>query len=584
MNNEILIVNRFKNPEKNIDINLEHLNKDNKFNKLTIFNNDDIELIENENKINNRYYFNCPLNENIDSKIEILILKNINIDISKSLIQFKSLKSLTLKDSIIYFTTKTNFCNFDNLENLIIKGDLVNIKKNLSILKDNNILKEIKQITLKIIPKSSNIDLFKLLCSLNIYISEIKNNCNFYFKGLLTNLDNNGIEKLNNNLFQKIKKLFLYPLNKVNKETSKIIKDELIDKLNNLDELYLNENIECILENKLKLVPIIDNCDEININFNSYDINKLSKIYLSICEYDKYKKTLILYGEANMSFYNDNNKKLLLNLISNNHKGNLISLSLCNFDLENIDYLNDILEKAINKVEKLTMKNLNINQEFIDIMKSKNLFNCYKISIENIIFNSDDIENNFYELINGYKLCKYLKLISIEDISKYGDILSNNYLENLHLEEIYDLNYNSLKEILFKRKKNLKKISFVNLEINDDNDKNDFIEIIINHKKDIQKLKIIGDNFCFIFKEIQEKNIEFNNLNKLILHIDKENNDDNEDKMLNLNDLDKINYLENNKNLLNPKNIEKIDLQIFNLDFQNKKKVYEIFNNLKEIC
>ena len=584
MNNEILIVNRFKNPEKNIDINLEHLNKDNKFNKLTIFNNDDIELIENENKINNRYYFNCPLKENIDPKIEILILKNINIDISKSYIQFKSLKSLTLKDSIIYFTTKTNFCNFDNLENLIIKGDLVNIKKNLSILKDNNILKEIKQITLKIIPKSSNIDLFKLLSSLNIYISEIKNNFNFYFKGLLTNLDNNGIEKLNNNLFQKIKKLFLYPLNKLNKETSKIIKDELIDKLNNLDELYLNENIECILENKLKLVPIIDNCDEININFNSYDINKLSKIYLSICEYDKYKKTLILYGEANMSFYNDNNKKLLLNLIINNHKGNLISLSLCNFDLENIDYLNDILEKSINKVEKLTMKNLNINQEFIDIMKSKNLFNCYKISIENIIFNNDDIENNFYELINGYKLCKYLKLISIEDISKYGDILSNNYLENLHLEEIYDLNYNSLKEILFKRKKNLKKISFVNLEINDDNDKNDFIEIIINHKKDIQKLKIIGDNFCFIFKEIQEKNIEFNNLNKLILHIDKENNDDNEDKMLNLNDLDKINYLENNKNLLNPKNIEKIDLQIFNLNFQNKKKVYEIFNNLKEIC
>ena len=584
MNNEILIVNRFKNPEKNIDINLEHLNKDNKFNKLTIFNNDDIELIENENKINNRYYFNCPLKENIDSKIEILILKNINIDISKSLIQFKSLKSLTLKDSILYFTTKTNFCNFDNLENLIIKGDLVNIKKNLSILKDNNILKEIKQITLKIIPKSSNINLFKLLSSLNIYISEIKNNFNFYFKGLLTNLDNNGIEKLNNNLFQKIKKLFLYPLNKLNKETSKIIKDELIDKLNNLDELYLNENIECILENKLKLVPIIDNCDEININFNSYDINKLSKIYLSICEYDKYKKTLILYGEANMSFYNDNNKKLLLNLISNNHKGNLISLSLCNFDLENIDYLNDILEKAINKVEKLTMKNLNINQEFIDIMKSKNLFNCYKISIENIIFNNDDIENNFYELINGYKLCKYLKLISIEDISKYGDILSNNYLENLHLEEIYDLNYNSLKEILFKRKKNLKKISFVNLEINDDNDKNDFIEIIINQKKDIQKLKIIGDNFCFIFKEIQEKNIEFNNLNKLILHIDKENNDNNEDKMLNLNDLDKINYLENNKNLLNPKNIEKIDLQIFNLNFQNKKKVYEIFNNLKEIC
>ena len=36
MNNEILIVNRFKNPEKNIDINLENLNKDNKFNKIIL--------------------------------------------------------------------------------------------------------------------------------------------------------------------------------------------------------------------------------------------------------------------------------------------------------------------------------------------------------------------------------------------------------------------------------------------------------------------------------------------------------------------------------------------------------------------
>ena len=350
----------------------------------------------------------------------------------------------------------------------------------------------------------------------------------------------------------------------------------------NLEELYLNENIECNLENKLKLVPIIDNCDDININFDLYNINKLSKIYLSICEYNKHKNNLILYGEANMSFYNLNNKELLFNIINKNHKGKFASLSLCNFDLENIDYLNDILKKSILLVDKLYLRNLNINQEFINIIKSKNLFNCYKICIENIIFNDDETENSFYEIINGYKLCKSLKLISLEDINKYNDLLSNNYLENLSLDEIYDISYSDLKEIIInKRKTNLVKISFKNLEINDDESKNDFIDIILGIKDDIKKLKLMGDNFNFIYKEIEERKIGFNKLEKLILNIDMDKNDD--EKNLTLKDEDKIDYLVKNKNLLNYQNIDKIDLQIFNLSFQNKQKIFKTYNNLKEL-
>mgnify|MGYP007101919815 CR=1 FL=1 len=581
---DLIIVNWFKNPEKNIDINIESLNKELKNNKLIIFNNDD-EISENNNiDINNNYFINCVSNEKVDSKTENLIFKNIKIDVSKSNIQFKSLKSLSLKNSLIFFSTKTNFCGFENIDNIIIKGDLDNIKKNLSNLKDNNILKNIKQITLKMIPKSSKVNIFKLLNSLNIYLSEIKTSLNIHFKGVLSNLEKNSKESLNNEINTKIKKLFLYSLNKLNKETCEIIKENLIDKLTNLEELYLNENIECNLDNKLKLISIIDNCDEININFNLYDINKLNKINLSICEYNKNKQNLILYGEANMSFYNDNNKQLLLNIINNNHKGKLNLLSLCNFDLENIDYLNDILNKAINNVKKIEFKNLNINQEFIDIIKSKNIFNSEKILIENIIFNDEEIENNFYSLINNYNLCKTLKLISLEDISKYSDIIINDNLENLFLEEIYDINYNNLKEIFLKRKKCFTKLAFKNLEINDDNDKNYFIEIIINNKNDIKKLKILGENFFFIYKEIQDKKIEFNNLLKLILNVDKENNDENDENNFIMNDEDKISYLEKNKNLFNCNNIEKIDLQMFNLNLQKKQKIYKMFNNLKEIC
>ena len=576
---EEIIVNYFKNPLQNIDINLEK----SKFTKVLIIknndDNDDNESSENEDNIN-KYYFNCLSKEKIDNKIEILILKNINIDISKSNIQFKSLKLLSLKNSTLIFPLKTEFCDLETLNEIKIKGDLKNVKMNLSNLKENNFLGNIKCITLKFFPKSSNVNLFKLLNSLNLYLQDIKS-LNIYFKGILSNLDIK--EKINNEIFSKIRKIFIFALNKLNIESCKILKEDLIDKLNNLQELYLNENIECNLSNKLKLFPIIDNCEDININFNLYDINKLSKINLSICEYNRNKNKLILYGEANMSFYNSNNKELLLNIINNNHKGKLMALSLCNFDLENISYLNDILQKSINIVDNLYIKNLNINQEFIDIIKSKNLFNCYKIALENIIFNEGEEENNFYEIINGYKLIKTLKLISLEDISKYKIILCNENLKSLYLEEIYDINYNFLKEVVVNNRKNkLDKISLKNLEVNEDEDKNDLIDIILGIRNNIKKLKLVGENFNFFYQAIQDKKIEFNCLQKLILNIDKENDDDKGNDLVS-NDEDKIFFLERNKNLLNYKFIEKIDLQMLNITYKIKQKIFGIYNNLKEI-
>ena len=472
-----IIVNSFRYPDKNVEINLDKT----KINKeIILYNNDDIELIEN-NQDKDKYYINFISKENFDSSIEILILKNINIDLSKNNIQFKSLKKISLKNSILLFPSQ-NISN-EHLDNIIIKGDIENMKINLLNLKENNILKNINEITLKIFPKSSKVNIFHLLNLLNTYLSEIKTSLNIHFKGILSNLDTKK-EQLDTHLLSRIKQFYIYSLNKVSKETSQIIKEEIIEKMNNLEELYLNENIECNIDNKLKLIPIIDNCDDIDINYTLYDINKLNKIYLSICEYNKHKSTLILYGEANMTYYNKNNKEFLLNIINNNHKGILYSLSLCNFDLENIDYLNEIL-KSINSVKKLFLQNLNINQEFIDVLKSKNFFGCYKICIENIMFNDEDIENNFYKLINKYKLCKSLQLISLEDITKYSELLSNDNLENLSLEELYDINYSDLKEILTKRKNKLLKMSFKNMEINSDEDKNNFIEIILDNKNNI---------------------------------------------------------------------------------------------------
>ena len=205
---EEIIVNYFKNPLQNIDINLEK----SKFNNILIIknndDNDDNESSENEDNIN-KYYFNCLSKEKIDNKIEILILKNINIDISKSNIQFKSLKLLSLKNSTLIFPLKTEFCDLETLNEIKIKGDLKNVKMNLSNLKENNFLGNIKCITLKFFPKSSNVNLFKLLNSLNLYLQDIKS-LNIYFKGILSNLDNK--DKINNEIFSKIRKIFIFAL------------------------------------------------------------------------------------------------------------------------------------------------------------------------------------------------------------------------------------------------------------------------------------------------------------------------------------------------------------------------------------
>ena len=171
----------------------------------------------------------------------------------------------------------------------------------------------------------------------------------------------------------------------------------------------------------------------------------------------------------------------------------------------------------------------------------------------------------------------------MEDINKYTDIISNDNLENLSLDEIYDMNYSDLKEILInKRKNHLMKISFKNLEINDDKNQNDLIDIILSSKNDVKKLKLMGEKFNFIYKEIEERKIEFNKLEKLILNVDKENNDNGENNLTSK-DEDKVSFLLKNKNLLNYQNIEKIDLQMINLSFLNKQKIFKIFNNLKEI-
>ena len=131
----------------------------------------------------------------------------------------------------------------------------------------------------------------------------------------------------------------------------------------------------------------------------------------------------------------------------------------------------------------------------------------------------------------------------MENIDKYSDIIIKDNLNKLYLEEIYDMNYELLKNLILKKNTKFSEITLKNLEISEDNNKNIIIEIISYIKDEIKKLKIIGPDFNFIYKEFQNNHISFPKLEKLILHIDKDDDNENNEKSFITNDLDKIMYL-----------------------------------------
>ena len=197
-----IMVNCFRNTENKIDLDLDNKRVIN----TLIIKGKDIEIEEEswEKKI---YNLNNISHNNIGDNIINLKFKNIIIDLSKSNIQFNSLQTLSINNSIIIISTNNNYIN--NLQNFEIKGDLNIIKENLLNIKNNNI--SLNQITLKIISKSSSkTNIFNLLKSLSTFILQLKDSINIYFKGLLDECDINKIEKPNNEILSKIKKIYLF--------------------------------------------------------------------------------------------------------------------------------------------------------------------------------------------------------------------------------------------------------------------------------------------------------------------------------------------------------------------------------------
>ena len=166
---------------------------------------------------------------------------------------------------------------------------------------------------------------------------------------------------------------------------------------------------------------ILYELDELNVNYHDYNIEKLQKIVLPLFEFSKKENTVLLYGEANLEFYNEKNIEFIKKITEINNKS-FRKVQFLNFDIENIDYLSKLV-LFFDNINKIVFDNLNINENFVNSLSKQKIFNAKHLTINNITFLSEEAEENFYSFINQ-NLFKSVKLKNVESLNKYEIIIS----------------------------------------------------------------------------------------------------------------------------------------------------------------
>ena len=495
-------------------------------------------ILETENQNNNQlnkesndYYKNLVHDTFNNIKESFTTFYQNAKDIFKKMKQYRSQKiEIEMKKDLNLKAKKNNQIQKTNLEN----------NNKISLLND-----EINQLKIK------NSDLQIQLNSLNIAYKKTKEFLEYQ------NSNNNHINKVYSQEQTKFLETQLSLLSKKNIELSSKLfatnnnntlkkeKDEINQKLNN-DILLLNEKVNN-LEN---IITVLNNEKEKMENEKQKLIEENKKMN------EEFEK---------LNYNNTNNQ--LKEIIDINKK--LIS------DKENykniISEKNELLLKQKTEIEKL---NKNIITEKERSLKLSNMIGEYKV-------NNLEKEENSKKQIQLYNQKEDELKKQIEKLNKEIDIKdkANSLLnEKLSKKEEEILKFNQNMNMNENQNENLKKKI---IEISELNKKN--LREINNLQ---EELKIAKTNEIKLMKDIKEKEIQFDSLNKTIenyqnLIIDTE-------KKMNMknNEIDRIkNEKENEKkelqNKTNKYEIEKKELQNKINKYEIEKK--ELNNNLNKI-
>ena len=494
----------------------------------------------------------------IFQNIERIQINDSNISFQEKFYLFENLIELYIKNSNL------NNIPIKFVEKIKIKGNMNNIENNLNSLEQfigEGKIEKLNEIYLYfILNNNKNFDIFSYFQKFQKCFEKVSS-IKLSIKGNFTLKETE--EKIDEIIQSKIKSLIIKSFNELEIPNSFI---NLIEGLPKIEILFLNNN-NINNNNLLKLSPYLENTEDIEINFDCFSVEKLKKIDLPLFQYNLKKKKIVLYGEANIEFYNENNFNFITKIIKLN-KGEFKSVSLCNFDIENINYLSKIIEE-FTSIKKLVLENLNINDIFVNTLRTKKLFNCSHLELNNIIYLTNRTKSDFLYYINRYKGIEKASLKSIDYISEFSNFLQNS--NKIYLEEIYSINYYDLKRIT-DRCEYLTGLHFSQLEIDNDN----LCEKVKNilFRKSLKILKINSDDtFIFIYNYLNNlsDNDVFHCLETLDLNFDtSEFTEELKSKFL------------KEKYFLFP-NLTKINLRTYNLETSDKKEIYLKYPKLLEL-
>ena len=486
----------------------------------------------------------------IFKNIEKIQINDSKISFQEKYFQFETLKYLYIKNCFL------NEIPIKYIEHIKIKGDIKNIENNLIILEkliDESKIEKLNEISLSfILNNHKNFDIFSYFklypkCFEKVSTINLKIKGNYTIKELEEKIDE--VTQL------KIKSLILKCYSELQFSPSFI---SFVEGLSKLENLYLNSNNVNI--NLLKLTPYLENNEDIIINFENFTLNKLKKIDIPLFQFNVNKNEIILYGEANIEFYNENNFNFISQIIILNN-GEFNSVSFSNFDIENISYLSKLIVNFTN-VKKVYLNNLNINENFVKVLKNKKLLNCTELEINNLIYLSNKAKSDFQFYVNKYKNTEKVAIKSMENISDFKFLLQNS--KDICLEEIYEMNYFDLKRIT-DRCEYLTGLNLSKLDINDNSLCEKIKNILYKNRKSIKKIKITSDDtFLFIYQYLNSlsENDVFHCLEVLELNFDSDE----------FNEETKSRFLKE-KYYLFP-NITKFNLRIYGLNTNDKKEIY----------
>lgn len=546
--NVIIDYEKMKNKKKIKIINCEEYDMMNPINYTA--------TIKNDNSIENNI-------------LEELSLTNINCNFTNNHIILPNLKKLHLVNSIINIDIKS-------LNTLLIKGSISKLNETFSNLSHNNNLK-IDTLIIKIISECGNSINLNTLFEHKLISSE-----SHIHLSLNGKCEYDTSFPISSSSLSKIVSLTLKNTHNTN-IIALFAQCPHLEKFKNHDMDY--KDIEPLVTKPSLLSIDVDDfpdelsykslqlyeLDELNVNYASYSLDKLTKITLPLFEFTKKNMDIVLYGEANIEFYNEANFSFITKVVEHYSK-TFKKVQLRNFDIENIDYLSKLV-LSFENIESLVIDNININENFTNGINKRKIFNAKSLEVNNITFLSDEAEEAFYSIVNAKETnIESIKLRNVESISKYEFLIKKS--NEVLLEEIYEIDYEYMANLLSNKKLKSLTLSKIVLDPNGEqsemkSNQNLICKIIQSNSDTLTNLSIqLDSNITFIFECLKQTKVPF--LSSLTLRSSEDSSSS-----------EKINFLQSS--ILSFPSIKSLTMDLFSLSKQSTKQILTMYPSLLSI-